>query len=277
VIVLIYIAFNEKDYRNMKTSLLSGVIKSMLGKKAALTQYVFKKNDQEIYFQEMVHVADKKVYEQVNQEIKNFLNLHPEGKIYLEGIHGDEEDGKVLNDKLMSIIGVKQPEGAYYLFLKELYKTIAYVTRLQAQDNTNYLKNIPEDKWVKADMTFKELYEQIKHSEETPIEKRSEFDPKASTYDLLHKLWFPGFLFKHVLRAVALKKREISLFSPDLPALKDVGKVILHDRNQIILNFIKNSSDKKIFLTYGAAHLKEVKELLIQEGYTFKTVKDIEY
>lgn len=258
-------------------NLLSGVIKSMLGKKAELTQYVFKKNDQEIYFQEMVHVADKKVYSQVNQEIKQFLNTYPEGKIYLEGIHGPEEDGKLLNDKFMSIIGVKQPEGAYYLFLKELYKTIAYVTRLQAQDNSNYLKDIPEEKWVKADMTFKELYEEIKHSEETPLEKRSEFNPKASTYDLLYKLWFPGFLLKHILRAVALKKREISLFSPDLPAFKDVGKVILHDRNKIILNFIKNSPDKKIFLTYGAAHLKEVKELLINEGYSFSTIKHIDY
>lgn len=261
----------------MKINLMLGMLKSMTGKKANLSQYVFKKEGQKIYFQEMVHVADKSVYEEVNQDIKLFLQNNPNGKVYLEGIHGDEMDGKILNDKFMAILGVKQPEGQYYLFLKELYQLMAYVGRLQAQAPENYLKDIPEEKLVKADMTFKNLYEELKNVEETPLEKRSVFDPKSKTYELFYSLRFPGFFLKHLLRAVAFKKREISLMSPDLPALKEVGKVILHDRNKIILDFIKNSPDKEIFLTYGAAHLKEVKELLLNEGYSFELVKNVSF
>lgn len=261
----------------MKLSFILPMLKSILGKKAYLSQYKFQKNDQVIYFQEMVHIAPSKVYEDVNKSIKTFLQTYPEGKIYLEGIHGDEKDSQALNDKLMKVVGVKQPEGKYYMFIKELYKSIALITDLQAQDDKNYLKDIPEEKKVKADMSFTELYDKIKNCEESEEAKRVEFNPESEKVKELKQSKLLSFLLRHLLCAILLKKRDASLFNGEVGPFKEVGKIILNDRNQVILNFIKTSQDKQIFLTYGAAHLKEVKELLIKDGYSFESVKEIVY
>lgn len=57
----------------------------------SLDTLVFKNNDgRTVVLQAMSHVAPEDFYTHVNHNIKSFLNIHNDGKIFLEGIYNGE-------------------------------------------------------------------------------------------------------------------------------------------------------------------------------------------
>lgn len=251
------------------------ILKSMItNEKAYLNQYCFENGTKTIYFQEMIHVGSERLYSEINQSIKNFLEENKRGKVYLEGIHGQEKDGQQFNDKIMKIFGLKKPKNIDGMFFKELYKQLSYLAGLSAQHPENYLKDIPEKKIVKADMDYLQMLE---HMENIPLPKKEidvSFDQES--WDKLKKLKFPGWLLKNFLRSMTIHKDSLRIGEKS-PSQAAFQNLILHKRNIFLLNILEQTKDKKIFVTYGAAHTKEIKQELLKLGYTCSIVKKIEF
>lgn len=254
---------------------LFSILKNMLNSKPVyMGQYLFTKGDRRITFQEMIHVAGEDLYKNINNDIKEFLNTYENGKIYLEGIHGDNKYLHLNNKKMMGIFGIKEPVDNTVLFLKKYYYNLAYITGLEVQQENNYLNNIANDKRVKADITHEELWGLIKDLPESKkktdilLENKKEIE-KAKGSKLL--CW----ITKKVLRSAALSRNSWGSFKKT-EALQLFHKVILNERNKVLLDMLNTSSDKDIFVTYGAAHFEEIKENLISQGYHCKLIKNLD-
>lgn len=137
------------------TSFFSPFLRSV-----SLDTLVFKNNDGRIVvLQAMSHVAPEDFYTHVNNNIKSFLNTHNDGKIFLEGIYNDNEDdinNKEFVQKLKKIVGEVIPvddETGFDGYYKSLADTLGWAM----ESDDNYLKDIPKDSLVKADITAQEL------------------------------------------------------------------------------------------------------------------------
>lgn len=252
-----------------------GMIKALIsGQRAYLQQHLFEKDQRQIIIQEMVHIGSEKMYEDINASICEYLQTYPDAKVYLEGIYGNKADSEKLNIKMMGILGVRQSKDMNTLFLKSLYKGLAYVAGLSVQDNDNYLKNVPKASQVKADVTFGEMYEWIKDIPEATV--KIDFSMEEAALELAKKLKFPGFMLRQILRATLLNKDGLDKQKGTLGMIQ-LQRVILQQRNEFLINKLLRARTKNVFVTYGAAHLKEVKQALIEKGFTHRVVKEIAF
>lgn len=243
-------------------------------KEALLNQLVFTKGQRTIVLQEMIHIGEEKMYQEINKDIHDFIQNNENAKVYLEGIYGEKEDIASLNTKMMGIFGIKQTKSMNTLFLKEIYKNIAQVTGLSLQSPDNYLKNIDEKLLVKADFTYAQMYEHIKDIEDA--KNIEEFPITQKGWDFLTKAKVPGIIIKKFIKNALINKDEIKTPSKFTNFIK-LQEVILHERNKFVIELLMKTRHKNIFMTYGAAHTKEIKEELVKKGFTCETRKKIAF
>lgn len=243
---------------------------------AFLTQYTFTKKDKTVVLQEMVHVSHGDTYESINHDIKKFIEHKPDAKIYLEGVYGEKKDSIKFNNKLASLFGLElvQPE---VMFLKDIYQSVASITGWQMQGTHNYLKDIEESKLVKADITYSQMYEYIKNIEDDHKKEKIKFSINPKLINFLKTIKLPGYAAKKIITNVVINTKADNQLSKSTGKFKELFTVILNKRNEHLLHMIEKNSDKNIFVTYGAAHPKGIKNELQQLGYTCTTERKINF
>ena len=163
----------------------------------SLDTLVFKNNDGRIVvLQAMSHVVPEDFYTHVNSNIKSFLNVHNDGKIFLEGIYNGNEDDindKEFVQKLKKVVGEVIPvdETGFDGYYKSLADTLGWAM----ESDDNYLKDIPKDSLVKADITAQELIKLY----DNKINDSKEPKEKPLAQDKLNDLLKIKILFHHYL------------------------------------------------------------------------------
>lgn len=263
---------------------LYNFVKLMLSKEQAyLYQYEFKKLNQTVILQEMVHVSHENTYKSINNEIKDFLKNNKNALIYLEGVYGENDHCLKVNQRLMDLLNInvtsENASNTETFFLKEIYKAVAKVSGWQLQGSDNYLKDIENKYLVKADMTYEQMYQNL---EPLAIEHKKEKTNVSINNDLinfLQKIKLPGIFAKKAINYTLLKTNK-GINDKDYfkdPQFNQIKPIILDKRNFFLVDLITKNKDEKIFITYGAAHSVGIKQLLQEKGYTCEVKKKISF
>lgn len=193
----------------------------------SLDTLVFKNNDgRTVVLQAMSHVAPEDFYTHVNHNIKSFLNAHNDGKIFLEGIYNGNEDDindKEFVQKLKKVVGEVIPvddETGFDGYYKSLADTLGWAM----ESDDNYLKDIPKDSLVKADIT----------------------KDKSIISLLFNQLIVKRYMLQGIINA---RHNNSTLDNNET-----INDIVLDARNSHLINMIEKSSSD-VFVTYGAAHL----------------------
>lgn len=223
----------------------------------------------------MSHVAPEDFYTHVNSNIKTFLNTHNDGKIFLEGIYNDNEDdinNKEFVQKLKKIVGEVIPvddETGFDGYYKSLADTLGWAM----ESDDNYLKDIPKDSLVKADITAQELiklYDNKINDSKEPKEKppaQDELNDITKDKNIISSLFNQFIVKRSVLQGIINAQHSNSKLCDDYTS----NDIVLDARNRHLINMIEKSSSD-VFVTYGAAHLYcgdvPLIETLKNRGYT---------
>lgn len=243
----------------------------------SLDTLVFKNNDGRIVvLQAMSHVAPEDFYTHVNSNIKSFLNTHDDGKIFLEGIHNGNEDdlnnNKEFVQKLKEVVGEVIPvddETGFDGYYKSLADTLGWAM----ESDDNYLKDIPKDSLVKADITAQELiklYDNKINDSKEPKEKplaQDKLNDITKDKNIVSSLFNKLIVKRSVLQGIINAQHNNSTLDNN----ETINDIVLDARNSHLINMIEKSSSD-VFVTYGAAHLYcgdvPLIETLKNRGYT---------
>lgn len=225
----------------------------------SLDTLVFKNNDGRIVvLQAMSHVAPEDFYTHVNNNIKLFLNTHNDGKIFLEGSYNDNEDdinNKEFIQKLKKIVGEVIPvddETGFDGYYKSLADTLGWAM----ESDDNYLKDIPKDSLVKADITAQELIKLY----DNKINDSKEPKEKPLAQDKLNDITKDKNIVSSLFNKLIVKRSELQGIinaqhnNSTLDNNETINDIVLDARNSHLINMIEKSSSD-VFVTYGAAHL----------------------
>ena len=226
----------------------------------SLDTLVFKNNDGRIVvLQAMSHVAPEDFYTHVNSNIKSFLNTHDDGKIFLEGIHNGNEDdlnnNKEFVQKLKEVVGEVIPfddETGFDGYYKSLADTLGWAM----ESDDNYLKDIPKDSLVKADITAQELiklYDNKINDSKEPKEKplaQDKLNDITKDKNIVSSLFNKLIVKRSVLQGIINAQHNNSTLDNN----ETINDIVLDARNSHLINMIEKSSSD-VFVTYGAAHL----------------------
>lgn len=225
----------------------------------SLDTLVFKNNDGRIVvLQAMSHVAPEDFYTHVNNNIKSFLNTHNDGKIFLEGIYNGNEDDindKEFVQKLKKVVGEVIPvddETGFDGYYKSLADTLGWAM----ESDDNYLKDIPKDSLVKADITAQELiklYDNKINDSKEPKEKplaQDKLNDITKDKNIVSSLFNKLIVKRSVLQGIINAQHNNSTLDNN----ETINDIVLDARNSHLINMIEKSSSD-VFVTYGAAHL----------------------
>jgi hypothetical protein len=242
----------------------------------SLDTLVFKNNDGRIVvLQAMSHVAPEDFYTHVNNNIKSFLNTHNDGKIFLEGIYNDNEDdinNKKFVQKLKKIVGEVIPVDDKTGF-DGYYKSLADTLRWAMVSDDNYLKDIPKDSLVKANITAQELiklYDNKINDSKEPKEKplaQDKLNDITKDKNIVSSLFNKLIVKRSVLQGIINAQHNNSTLDNN----ETINDIVLDAQNSHLINMIEKSSSD-VFVTYGAAHLycgnAPLIDTLKNRGYT---------
>ena len=212
--------------------------------------YKFTKNNQEIIFQEMVHFGDRVYYSSVNFDIHYYKN---KDYVYMyEMINVESEEDK---EEMISLLGL-QPE---------TFANIANATKLDSQHNHMYQVT---DKDVNADITSSQL---ISNFKESNIEK-NEFIIKSNDYinSVFSKMTDSNFgmiLSKNIMKLGLFINSAFNIN-------KELSNVIIDQRNDVLIENIKEHSENNIYVQYGQMHYKDFSEKMINLGYKVEKINN---
>lgn len=236
------------------TSFFSPFLRSV-----SLDTLVFKNNDGRIVvLQAMSHVAPEDFYTHVNNNIKSFLNTHNDWKIFLDGIYNDNEDdinNKEFVQKLKKIVGEVIPvddETGFDGYYKSLADTLGWAM----ESDDNYLKDIPKDSLVKADITAQELiklYDNKINDSKEPKEKplaQDKLNDITKDKSIVSSLFNKLIVKRSVLQGIINAQHNNSTLDNN----ETINDIVLDARNRHLINMVEKSSSD-VFVTYGAAHL----------------------
>lgn len=225
----------------------------------SLDTLVFKNNDgRTVVLQAMSHVAPEDFYTHVNSNIKSFLNVHNDGKIFLEGIYNGNEDDindKEFVQKLKKVVGEVIPvddETGFDGYYKSLADTLGWAM----ESDDNYLKDIPKDSLVKADITAQELiklYDNKINDSKEPKEKplaQDKLNDITKDKNIVSSLFNKLIVKRSVLQGIINAQHNNSTLDNN----ETINDIVLDARNSHLINMIEKSSSD-VFVTYGAAHL----------------------
>ena len=236
------------------TSFFSPFLRSV-----SLDTLVFKNNDgKTVVLQAMSHVAPEDFYTHVNSNIKTFLNTHKAGKIFLEGIYNGNDDDindKEFVQKLKKVVGEVIPvddETGFDGYYKSLADTLGWAM----ESDDNYLKDIPKDSLVKADITAQELiklYDNKINDSKEPKEKplaQDKLNDITKDKNIVSSLFNKLIVKRSVLQGIINAQHNNSTLDNN----ETINDIVLDARNSHLINMIEKSSSD-VFVTYGAAHL----------------------
>lgn len=216
----------------------------------SLTQYKLlnSKTEQTIVLQEMSHIAMPSFYNQVNQDISFYKDL---GYIHLfEGLHiRNEKDLAKLND----LIG----------FNLSLGKSIGTASGLSSQNNHLKIENNDVRADTNSDVIIKEFQKRNINNNEIKI---------LDSIERIENNEFNKWLVKSLLRTGL---RIHKTFGDKIIMLDGMKEIILDKRNDILIQHIRDNKSH-LFITYGAAHIKDIREYLLKNGFMNVDQKEIE-
>lgn len=221
-----------------------------------------------IVFQWMIHIWDPKFYEKVESEISKYKEIWY--VYYFEWVRPSEIEWN--NEKFDKALWIE--------FTDDLYSNVSKIYWLVSQDNNKFLWLV-NDKDYNVDISLDDIiaeYEKIP-KEDKPEEKEAvkindkiieELSSlKWNELKLLIELnrWILNFMLKN---DTILETLSSNFWNPAL------FQVILHKRNENLVDYINSSEDKNIYITYWLLHFKWVFELLKESDQKWRITK-IEY
>lgn len=210
--------------------------------------YKFTNNSKTIIFQEMVHFGEDSYFMSVNEDITNYKNK--DYVYFYELINVESEEDKAL---MISNLGLTE----------NVFKTIADSTKLDSQHNHMNIKN--ED--VNADITAKQLndnFSKENHDNKVLVEANKIVNDVFSKFSFDSQL--STFISRNIMKLGLIINKYFSVQDPT------VNKVIIEQRNDVLLSMIKESSNDKIYVQYGQLHFNDFSDKMLSAGYTFEII-----
>ena len=231
-----------------------------------MPQYTITNGSKTVVFQTMAHIASSQFYLNVQNEIRS----HKENGYVLdfEGVKPATKD--IDQEKFNSLLGVK--------FSKDTYKNLKELYGLDNQDNTKFL-NIVNNKDYDTDVSFDDLIVQYE-KEHGIIDPKTSSDPIdiGSTIDSFREnYWFFLPLIQWYNKAIinfTVKHSSVRQFIIGMINKKDFFDLAINYRSQYLADYINNSKDQKIFITYGMEHFESFFEDLKAKDPNWKIVDE---
>lgn len=249
-----------------------------LFKPASLDTILLKRKDGKfVTLQAMMHIAPAEFYQHVNTNIKSFLYTHQNGKVFLEGVYnieGDLESKEQIQQILSGSLFLEKD-----VELKDLYQAFAKFLGWDMQSTENYLKGIPDDVLVKADISSQEFVRLYNAQKTDKVEQGSDpkgnklakiladfldkKDAKITQKDLEEIVQNKDNFSSRIVKPIIKKglKTAIASAQANQDILKELSirdpllsSIIIDTRNNRLIDMIEQA-DTNIFVTYGAAHL----------------------
>lgn len=238
--------------------LLTGIIVSILTMSALFVSlsfitykvntYKLTKDNKTIIFQEMVHFGSDEYFKEINTEIAKYKGDNY--KYYYELIKVESEEDK---KEMINNLGLSE----------NIFATISKSTKLESQHS--YMNIRDED--INADITAKQLndnFKKVNHNNSTLIEANK----------LVNNV-FSKVNFESELSTIVSKNiMKLGLFINDYFNIQDesLTKVIIEQRNDVLISMIKNNGDNKIYVQYGKLHFKDFSNKMEANGYEIKLI-----
>jgi len=224
--------------------------------------------DKTVVFIAMSHIWSENFYEEVKNRI---IQAKKEWFVYFfEWVKPWTKENQ---DKFNKALWITLDE--------KTYENMSKIYGLINQDNSKFLNQV-NDKDINIDLSLDEivlLYEQnwwlIKSLEwSTPIDTSKELINIIAWMNEKELIVF-RYINKSFINAI-IKSEDMQKTLQNTFANKKLFEVILHKRNDLIVDEIDKSKDKKIVITYWLLHFKWVYEALKKQDIKWK-IKKIDY
>lgn len=248
---------------------------------ATLDTLVFK-NEQgkTVVLQGMSHIAPNNFFTHVNSNIKEFLENHPNSKVFTEGVKVNKDTNLNQVNNAMSDFTALNGD----LDLPHYYRSIAKFTGMQYESDSDYLNNVSKDILVNADLSgddFLKVYNEQKSIKGEQKSGSNNAMTKKELDKMLENKDSPFAYFKKLSYRASFKNALSSAQEAKCNQQSELmTSVLLDERNRNLINMIeKEPSD--IFVTYGSAHLycgnAPLVNTLKERGYTLVRVSKFKY
>lgn len=255
-----------------------------------LKRYILenKETNQTIVAQQMIHVARKSFFVQINNEIKKFLGQNPNGILFIEKVQPDlgSSEGKqeIIKTRFFDYLGLalglknlSEKQNFMKLFSEVLGNDFCY------QNDELYLKNVDKDRYQIVDLTMDNILSIIDiHNNQLNVNvEKLLIDTPRLNYFTLEKIVKNPILAKPIswvankIYNFAFDKTDINVLAsktplkyiPDILTTESIDEykkfqntfmnTIVQDRNEYIVSQIvkEENHNKPIMLTYGGVHL----------------------
>lgn len=240
-----------------------------------MPRYTITNGDKIVVFQTMTHIANNNFYQQVKNSIISYKAN--DYTYFYESVSIDPKNVATSSKQDGS------PQHQKTSHLTEVYQSLADIMGLEVQDQTQFL-NLINNHDVNVDSSMQQLLEKVDQNNHKydknyhpeivsltaeEMDKRlmgsifgdADVDKLDKGLAELRKLPQEekdifGFILRDIISISARKTKETMNMLPG-----NVTEVILDYRNDILANAIINGP-KKIFITYGEAHLEGVMQRL---------------
>lgn len=213
-----------------------------------VNSYQFTKDNKTIIFQEMVHFGEDSYFKEVNKDIDYYKSL---GYIYFYEMIKVESD----NDKKEMITNLGLSE--------DIFTIISLSTKLESQHN--YMKTTDKD--INADITAKQLNDNFSkltlNNNDSSLRKANDI-----IIDTFSKLTFDN----HISTIISKNIMKLGLYVNKVINIQDVNlnKVIIKQRNDVLIKMINSSKEESIYVQYGQLHYKDFESKMLASGYDVK-------
>lgn len=211
--------------------------------------YKLTNSNQEIIFQEMVHVGDSEYYEKVNKIISEYkLNGYV---FYYELIKLNNKEEQEEMNKLINVD-------------KDFFEQLLNNSQLDVQHNH---MNIINDNDINADVDSKKLITMLtNYNKDNKVNK---IEVSSNVIDNVLSVVDTPVLTKAFLR-LGLRVNNIFNLDPS-----GVSEVIIKQRNDILISKIYNNKDSKIVVQYGQFHYKDFEQQMKKQGFKSEIINTV--
>ena len=235
---------------------------------AKMPTFIISNWEKKIIFQAMSHIWSKNFYEQIKQ---NLIKAKKEWYVYYyEWVKDWTKKNK---ENFNKAIWIK--------FDPNLYKNFSKLYWVTHQDNSIYY-NLVNNLDFNVDLTIDEImkyYDKLenKNTKKSFLQNEEVVDANAEIIKTLASLnnkeleilrYINKDLLNFIIASDATKNLVMDNFSN-----KDLFKIILDKRNDVLSDEIINSQHKKIYITYWLLHFKWVLKILQKNDKNWKIIE----
>lgn len=235
---------------------------------AKMTEYTLSNWEKTIKFQEMVHIWKEDFY---NNIINNLISYKEDWWVYFyEWVRPGSEESQ---EKFNQALNIK--------FDNSLYENISKLYWVTFQDNSKFFYLV-NDLDFNFDLSMDEIVELYDQKNLTwPTESKlgdSVYDVWAEAIKTLSKLndrelKVINYVTKSMLNFL-MKNTSILNWLTNSYSNENLFKVILDERNKVLVDAIIESEFNKIYITYWALHFDWVYELLKATDSNWKIIEE---